>query len=84
MVKRIRERLRMLWRKWRECTLNFAYFICYRRQKIRQNTAIFESRSGEDFASNIYYLAREMEKRGIKVYIPYKIKASLSGERKSL
>lgn len=81
MVKRIRERLRMLWRKWRECTLNFAYFICYRRQKIRQNTAIFESRSGEDFASNIYYLAREMEKRGIKVYIPYKIKAKKKIER---
>lgn len=72
MIKNLLKRLKKFRSKWNECSLNSAYFIHYQRRKLRANVALIESRSGEDLASNMFYMAREMEKRGMKVYVPYK------------
>ena len=72
MIQRLFKRLKKLRSKWHECALNSAYFVRYQKRKLRSRVALVESRSGEDLASNMFYMAKEMEKRGIQVYVPYK------------
>lgn len=67
--------------KWRQSSLNSAYFICYQKCNVHSNVALIESRSGEDFASNMFYIAKELEKRGVKIYIPYKDQAKTKIEK---
>lgn len=72
MIRKIIQKLKKIRSKWLECSKNSAYFIRYRKKKLRPRIALVESRSGEDFASNMFYMAKELEKQGITVYIPYK------------
>ncbi len=75
-LKRLCGKIKDKWKKQRsiirEGIKNTAYFVFFRKLKIKNNVAVVESRGGEDFASNLFYLAKELEQRGIQLYIPYK------------
>ncbi len=45
------------------------YYRCLKYTKIDKNVALLESRGGEGLASNMYYIAENLVKRGMQVYI---------------
>lgn len=53
---------------WERLQLYY-YDYCLRHCKINNSAAILESRGGEDFAGNIYSIAKELTKRGIRIYL---------------
>lgn len=77
MKKRLKDflgKIKKFRSKWCESSRNSAYFIHYQKCKVRPDVVLIESRSGEDFASNMFYIAKEMEKRDLNIYVPYKEK----------
>ena len=59
-------------RSFREHLINSLCFVVYQKKPLRERVALVESRSGEDFASNIFYLAQELNRRNITVYVSFK------------
>jgi len=45
------------------------YFNCIKKMPLEENSVLLESRGGQDFASNIYYIAKELQKKGMKIYL---------------
>ena len=74
MMKKVFDRLKIKKRyhEFREYLKNTFYFILFQRLNVNPNMLLAESRSGEDFAGNIFYLAQEFSKHQITVYVPYK------------
>ena len=74
MMKKVFDRLKIKKRyhESREYLKNTFYFILFQRLNVNPNMLLAESRSGEDFAGNIFYLAQEFSKHQITVYVPYK------------
>lgn len=66
------QRIRKVKSLIREGIKNAVYFEFYRKLKIKDGIVVAESRGGEDFAGNIFYLTKELETRGFSVYVPYK------------
>ena len=59
-------------KKFDKLNLNSTYTFCSEHCAIRSNTALIESRSGEDLAGNMLRIAQGLQERNVKVYISVK------------
>ena len=79
MLRKIKAKINLLKNKFnekkrniREVLKNSYYVFFYSHAKLNSNVAFIESRTGEDFAGNMFRIAQGLQKRNIKLYIAVK------------
>ena len=63
------KRIKKKKKKLKEQTFCRRYYYKCLQLPIDNNLALLESRGGQDFASNIFYIAKELQSRGVRVVV---------------